>query len=308
MLKSLWNLSAEASPLGKELKPTKLLSVACPRASLGKIWGKSFTIGRHVSSLALLDGAEPYVGRASVLASRTSIKTAHPHRFPNESRRFGESILSLRWNERPRSRRLAGSLACPQSALARRGVCLFLLSLCVRVAVTSLTDMNTCPQKHPAGAQGRPERGSSKSLTVVVIALVALAAVATYFLQRERPPKAAASAAGAVTPPEATTVAGFQSLKGRWARPDGNYVLEIRAVDADGQVEAGYYNPQPIRVSKAEVKKDGAAIKVFVELNDINYPGCKYNLTYIPNGDQLAGTYFQAALQQTYEVVFERAQ
>jgi hypothetical protein len=174
--------------------------------------------------------------------------------------------------------------------------------------------MNTTPLKHSARAQGRLEQGSSKFPTVVVIALVVLAAAATWFLQSGKSPKATADAPPATntTADAASTGVGaknnFQFLKGRWARPDGNYVLEIRAVDADGQLDARYYNPQPIRVSKAEVKKDGGATKVFVELTDVNYPGCKYNLTYIPNADKLAGTYFQAALQETYEVVFERAQ
>ena len=172
--------------------------------------------------------------------------------------------------------------------------------------------MSACPDKHPAHAQRGLERGSSKFLTVVVIALVAMAAAATFFLQRGKPPKATADAPPATNatsgaaPAEATAKADFQFLKGRWGRPDGNYVLEIRAVDANGQLDAGYYNPQPIRVSKAEVKKDGAATKVFVELNDVNYPGCKYNLTYLPDQRQLVGTYFQAAMQQTYEVAFER--
>ena len=142
--------------------------------------------------------------------------------------------------------------------------------------------------------------------------LVAVACVATYFLQRQKPAKATADAPPATNVTAQATTAGaaaktdFQFIKGRWARSDGDYLIEIRKVDADGQLEAGYFNPQPIHVAKAEVKKDGAATKVFIELNDVNYPGCKYNLTYIPNEDRLAGTYYQAALQETYEVMFER--
>jgi hypothetical protein len=61
-------------------------------------------------------------------------------------------------------------------------------------------------------------------------------------------------------------------------------------------------------VVSAKATKDGAAVKVYVELNDVNYPGCKYNLTYLPDQKQLVGTYFQAAMQQTFEVAFEREQ
>lgn len=98
----------------------------------------------------------------------------------------------------------------------------------------------------------------------------------------------------------------LQFLKGRWLRPDGGYVIEIRQVDADGQLDARYFNPNPIRVVAAKAAKEGAAVKVHLELNDVNYPGCKYNLTYLPEQRQLVGTYFQAAMQQTYEVAFER--
>ena len=98
----------------------------------------------------------------------------------------------------------------------------------------------------------------------------------------------------------------LQKLKGRWLRPDGGYVIEIRQVDANGQLDAGYFNPNPIRVVSSVAKQDGPAAKVYLELNDVNYPGCKYDLTYIPGQDILVGTYFQAAIQQTFDVVFER--
>jgi len=172
--------------------------------------------------------------------------------------------------------------------------------------------MNTSHQKSPTGTPRELKRGSSQFPTVAILGLVVLAAVATYFLQRGKLTKAATDAAPATNATVEAATAGtapkidFQFLKGRWARSDGNYLIEIRKVDADGQLEAGYYNPQPIHVSKAEVKKDGAATKVFIELNDVNYPGCKYNLTHIPNEDRLAGTYYQAAMQETYEVMFER--
>jgi hypothetical protein len=122
---------------------------------------------------------------------------------------------------------------------------------------------------------------------------------------RAEPATAPSTNAG---PAEAEAKTALQFLKGRWLRPDGGYVLEIRQVDADGQLDAGYFNPNPIRVVSAKATKDGAAVKVYVELNDVNYPGCKYNLTYLPDQKQLVGTYFQAAMQQTFEVAFEREQ
>jgi hypothetical protein len=106
--------------------------------------------------------------------------------------------------------------------------------------------------------------------------------------------------AAAATRPE------FQKLIGKWLRPDGGYVLELQSVSADGKIEAYYFNPGPIHVSKAVAIKDGVTTKVFVELQDVNYPGCTYSLTYDDKTDQLFGQYFQAAQQQTYDVTFGR--
>lgn len=100
----------------------------------------------------------------------------------------------------------------------------------------------------------------------------------------------------------------FAKLKGRWERPDGGYVLEVVQVDAAGVVEAGYFNPNPIRVAGARAYVEKGETKLFVELRDVNYPGCTYKLTYDPKTDQLFGQYFQAMQQETYDVTFGRLQ
>jgi hypothetical protein len=99
---------------------------------------------------------------------------------------------------------------------------------------------------------------------------------------------------------------GVGVLKGRWQRPDGGYVIEIKNIDQLGKMEVAYFNPRPIHVAKADAARDGSTIKVFIELRDVFYPGSTYHLTYDPKSDQLKGTYFQAALKQTFEVVFDR--
>jgi hypothetical protein len=96
------------------------------------------------------------------------------------------------------------------------------------------------------------------------------------------------------------------AVRGRWQRADGDYIIEIRSVAADGSLEAGYYNPAPIHVSRARLTMADGVPRVFVELRDVNYPGSTYTLTYEPASDQLAGVYFQAVQQQTFDVVFER--
>jgi hypothetical protein len=99
---------------------------------------------------------------------------------------------------------------------------------------------------------------------------------------------------------------GFATLTGRWLRLDGGYILEIRSVDAAGRMNAAYLNPRPINVAKAEATRDGSTLKVFVELQGPGYPGSTYTLTYDPKSDQLAGVYYQAAVQQRFDVNFVR--
>jgi hypothetical protein len=100
----------------------------------------------------------------------------------------------------------------------------------------------------------------------------------------------------------------FAKLQGKWLRPDGGYILEIRNAAPDGKIEAAYFNPRPIHVAKAEASRNGESIKVFIELRDVNYPGSTYTLAYDPKADQLKGDYFQAALQQNFDVFFTRVQ
>jgi hypothetical protein len=98
----------------------------------------------------------------------------------------------------------------------------------------------------------------------------------------------------------------FQQLPGKWLRTDGGYVIEIRSVNDDGKMEAGYYNPNPINVSRAEATREQDKVKVFIELKDVNYPGSTYTLRYDRERDVLEGIYYQAALQQKFTVRFIR--
>jgi hypothetical protein len=102
------------------------------------------------------------------------------------------------------------------------------------------------------------------------------------------------------------TTNAFSALKGRWLRPDGGYILEIENVLAEGRIQAAYYNPRSIHVASAEAALDGGVPKVLVRLEDQGYPGCTYTLRLDPGKDELGGVYFQAALQESYDVVFVR--
>jgi hypothetical protein len=99
----------------------------------------------------------------------------------------------------------------------------------------------------------------------------------------------------------------FVALKGRWLRPDGGYILSVKDVDLGGKMDAAYYNPKPINVSKAQATQEGETLKVFIELRDTGYPGSTYTLNYDPKTDRLGGVYYQAALQQRFNVIFVRS-
>ena len=107
--------------------------------------------------------------------------------------------------------------------------------------------------------------------------------------------------------PAALADSVFGALPGRWVRPDGGYVINIRRVDADGKLDASYANPNPLPFSRAEATRDGKAIRLFFELRAGGYNGSTYTLTYDPANDVLKGVYFQAIAQQKFDIHFTRA-
>ncbi len=110
-------------------------------------------------------------------------------------------------------------------------------------------------------------------------------------------------------PPEARPAqADVQHLAGRWLRPDGGYVLELKDIREDGSLKASYFNPRPINVHLAKWSREKGVLNLFVELRDTNYPGSKYTVQYDPKTGRLKGTYFQAMEKQTYNIEFFRVQ
>jgi len=96
-------------------------------------------------------------------------------------------------------------------------------------------------------------------------------------------------------------------LLGNWVRPDGGYTITIRAVDTNGKIQASYANPSPLPFSKAEVSREGKAVKLFFELRAAGYNGSTYRLTYDTASDRLVGVYYQAVQRKEFDVVFQRA-
>jgi len=145
---------------------------------------------------------------------------------------------------------------------------------------------------------GKPNR----ALWIAGGAAVLFLAAAAFVIFGPLPMRAPTPAAVASKAEEVSA----ERLVGRWLRPDGGYVLEIRGAQANGRLEAAYLNPRPINVSRAEWRREGGHLQVFVELRDVNYPGSKYTLRYAPEQDRLVGDYFQAVQRQTFDVEFVR--
>ena len=97
-----------------------------------------------------------------------------------------------------------------------------------------------------------------------------------------------------------------QKLVGQWVRTDGGYVIHVREIKPDGSVNAGYFNPKPINVSEANVSVWKGFDQLFIKLEDKGYPGSTYTLYYYAEKDQLAGFYHQAAVNETFDVLFIR--
>ena len=113
------------------------------------------------------------------------------------------------------------------------------------------------------------------------------------------------------TTPSATNVPAkpYQDLLiGRWVRTDsdGNYILEIKSATTAGNLEASYFNPNPIKVGHSEWQKKNGGVVIIVELRDVNYPGSTYTLYFHPSENRLTGRYYQAVEGTTYDVAFVR--
>ena len=95
-----------------------------------------------------------------------------------------------------------------------------------------------------------------------------------------------------------------QQLEGMWLRSDGTYKIEIEKVQDEGKLVAAYFNPNPINIGRSGWRIQNEELQIYIELQDENYPGSIYQLTYDNESDMLWGTYYQAVSKQTFEVNF----
>lgn len=155
-------------------------------------------------------------------------------------------------------------------------------------------------QKHNSSAKQK-HPWSNRKTTIILLTATLLAVAGFWYLSPKRSDAQPPSQSAAVAAPE------YQKLKGRWQRTDGEYVIDIKSVADSGRMDASYFNPRSIRVARAEASRQGAAVKVAIELRDEGYPGSTYDLTYDATNDQLEGSYYHAGLKQTFAVVFVKA-
>jgi hypothetical protein len=161
----------------------------------------------------------------------------------------------------------------------------------------------------------RPKQASQKRqlpvlwislIVVILIAAAVLAAIRFRPAGQSRTSETVSEESKGRTTEASEDTTGFQNLIGRWLRPDGGYIIEIRDITNDGRMDAAYLNPRPIKVAQAGASWRNGKQQVFIELQDTGYPGSTYTLDYNPEQDVLTGIYFQAAMNQTFEVVFVR--
>ena len=115
-----------------------------------------------------------------------------------------------------------------------------------------------------------------------------------------------APATTGATVPLAAEKSGLDVLKGAWIRPDGGYTIAIKSIGPNGALEAMYFNPNQLPFAKAQATREGATLRVFLELQAGGYAGSTYDLTYDPASDRLKGIYYQAVAKQKFEVYFAR--
>jgi hypothetical protein len=149
----------------------------------------------------------------------------------------------------------------------------------------------------------KPKKSARKKkrkwpILLICLVVLGLAAVVVYGLMGGSSPKTAGS--------PKKEKPNFDNLVGNWVRPDGGYVIEIRSIHPDGKVDAAYFNPRPIHVSRSNVSEENGIIQLFVELQGQGYPGSTYTLKYNSDLDALVGVYFQAVIKQQFDVVFQR--
>lgn len=95
------------------------------------------------------------------------------------------------------------------------------------------------------------------------------------------------------------------AMQGRWIRTDAPYVIEL-SQNKSNTMQATYFNRRLIHVEKTEMATKNGLQYIMIELQDINYQGSIYLLSYDRIQDALHGIYIHGASGQRYQVSFSR--
>jgi hypothetical protein len=146
---------------------------------------------------------------------------------------------------------------------------------------------------------------SMRSLGIWVAVIVGATIVFILWWNNTSTPRESASTSDS-SPVTTPAKAEKDQLIGRWTRTDsdGAYVIEIKSATADGKLEASYFNPNPIKVGRAEWQNKNGKLAIEVELRDINYPGSTYTLNFHPKENKMTGNYYQAVEGTNFDVEF----
>src|SRR4051794_32407610 len=98
----------------------------------------------------------------------------------------------------------------------------------------------------------------------IALLIFAIAAVLVSNSKSKSTTKKSLGASSAV--PQAALSSAEKQLVGHWLRPDGGYVIEIREAKPDGQLDASYFNPSIVNISRADWKRDESGMQISIEL------------------------------------------
>lgn len=166
---------------------------------------------------------------------------------------------------------------------------------------------NKSAKQHPT-SKTIPVAKKKSHLWMVVVVIV-VASVGGVLWGTHNAGKGMNSSGSASSPAYTPTKSDKDLLVARWVRVDseGNYIIEIKSATADGKLDARYFNPNPIKVGRAEWQQKNGSLMIVVELRDVNYPGSTYTLNFIPSENRLTGNYYQAVEGANFDVEFVRS-
>ena len=138
---------------------------------------------------------------------------------------------------------------------------------------------------------------TNKKIIIIISSIAAIIIILLFFY-----PSSSTQDNGAIS----KKTADIKLINGDWLRTDGSYLIKITKSNKDGILEAEYFNPNPIRVESANWEDNYGNLRITIVLRDVNYPGSKYTLDYLPDRDILAGEYYQAVQGLKFYVEFIR--